>query len=214
VARELRPERVRGRSVFEIGSRGYGIRQLVELGQPTSYVGVDIQPGVGVDVICSVEEAPTRFGPESFDVVLSTEVLEHVRDWRVAVAAMKLMCRPDGLIVLTTRSRGYPFHGRVGDFWRYEVEDLRRIFADFRILALESDPRKPGVFLAAQKPLGCVPTDLSSVELYSMIWRRRTASVPDRKRWSVRFRIVRFRLGNIVRQATDIGRRIVGRGSP
>jgi len=51
------------------------------------YVGVDLQLQQGyVDVVVDASALPFR--DESFDVVISTETLEHVEDWYFAVAEM------------------------------------------------------------------------------------------------------------------------------
>jgi SAM-dependent methyltransferase len=57
------------------------------------------------------------FPSESFDVVLSHEVLEHVRDDRLAVAEMARVLRPGGRMVLFAPNRGYPFETH-GIYWR------------------------------------------------------------------------------------------------
>jgi hypothetical protein len=64
------------------------------------------------------------------------------------------------------------------DYWRYEIEDMYKLFSDFEILILEKDPSVPGVFLKARKPLNYEPTDLQGIALYSMILGKRTTSVP------------------------------------
>jgi SAM-dependent methyltransferase len=57
------------------------------------------------------------FPDESFDLILSHEVLEHVRDDRLAVQEMVRVLRPGGRIVLFVPNRGYPFETH-GIFWR------------------------------------------------------------------------------------------------
>jgi SAM-dependent methyltransferase len=46
-----------------------------------------------------------EFGREAFDVIISTQVLEHVRDWRGAMAEMRNVLRPGGTMLLTCDSR-------------------------------------------------------------------------------------------------------------
>jgi hypothetical protein len=79
-------------------------------------------------------------------------MLEHVRDWHEAVVNLKGLLRPGGHLLITTRSAGFPYHAWPYDFWRYELDDFRRIFADMDILTLESDSASPGVFMFARRP--------------------------------------------------------------
>lgn len=181
VASRLGPDDIRGSDVLEVGSRDVNgsVRPLVEQAGPASYVGVDIEGGPGVDEICDASELVQRFGSERFDVVLSTELLEHVRDWRRAVSQMKDVLRPGGTLVITTRSRGFGVHAYPHDYWRYEPDDMRRIFGDLEIESLERDPTRPGVFLKAQKPRNFVPGRLDEVALYSIIRDERVLDVTD-----------------------------------
>ncbi len=191
VAQRLPPSEIAGREVIELGALGAAVRPLVEHWGPARYLGVDIATGPGVDVVCRVEEAARRFGDASFDLVLSTEMLEHVRDWRAAVENLKRLCRPGGRIVVTTRSVGFPYHGAPNDFWRFDVADMRRIFSDFTIEAVESDPQKPGVFLSATKPDHYSAAELAPIALYAMPLRRRALAIRDEDLRGLRYARVR-----------------------
>jgi SAM-dependent methyltransferase len=57
------------------------------------------------------------FPDESFDLILSHEVIEHVQDDAMAVAEMVRALKPGGRIVLFCPNRGYPFETH-GIFWR------------------------------------------------------------------------------------------------
>lgn len=178
----VRSEEFEGKRILEVGSRyvNGSVRPLIErFLKPREYIGVDIEAGKFVDLIVPAEKLLEYFGPESFDVVISTEVLEHVRDWRVAITNMKGVLKPLGYIYITTRSRGFPYHGFPFDFWRYEVEDMKKIFSDFEIIVLRRDHEAPGVFLKARKPKGYAPADLSDIALYSIILGKRTREIPD-----------------------------------
>jgi SAM-dependent methyltransferase len=57
------------------------------------------------------------FPRESFDLILSHEVLEHVNNDRTALEEMVRVLRPGGRIVLFCPNRGYPFETH-GIYWR------------------------------------------------------------------------------------------------
>jgi SAM-dependent methyltransferase len=181
VASQLSADEIQGSDVLEVGSRDVNgsVRPVVERARPASYVGVDIEEGPGVDELCDATELVSRFGTEKFDVVLSTELLEHVRDWRQAVTQMKEVLRPGGTLVITTRSRGFGVHAYPHDYWRYEPEDMQRIFGDLQIESLERDPTRPGVFMKAQKPPAFEAAQLDDVALYSIIRQERALEVTD-----------------------------------
>jgi len=169
-----------GKRVLEVGSKfvNGSVRPLIErFCRPREYVGVDIETGKYVDVVLPAERLVEYFGLESIDAVISTEVLEHVFDWRTVVNNMKAVLKPGGFIYITTRSRGFPYHAAPHDYWRYEIEDMEKIFGDFEIIALEKDWQAPGVFLKARKPTNWSPNDLSQIELYSMVLGRRTREI-------------------------------------
>jgi len=80
-------------------------------------------------------------------------------------------------IYITTRSYGFPYHAYPYDFWRYEIEDMKKIFSDFEIIKLIKDHEAPGVFLKAKK-ISNTLIDLSNIALYSMILGKRTTLIP------------------------------------
>ena len=143
---------------------------------PARYVGVDIEPGPRVDQIVDAARVIDHFGANTFDVVITTEMLEHVRDWRTVVANLKGVLRPGGVLLITTRSIGFRYHGYPHDYWRFEPVDMERIFRDFDILRLERDPAEPGVFMLARKPRDA-PTQATDLKLHSIITGRRQQSV-------------------------------------
>jgi len=142
------------RRVLEVGSKfvNGSVRPLIErFCKPKEYIGVDIEPGKYVDIVLPAEKIVEYFGVESFDVVISAETLEHVFDWRLVINNMKYALKPNGYI--TTRSRGFIYHGYPYDYWRYEINDMIKIFKDFKIIRLESDWEGPGVFLKQENRL-------------------------------------------------------------
>jgi SAM-dependent methyltransferase len=180
--RALSAALVNGSDVLEVGSLDVNgsLRPWVESLRPARYIGVDLVEGPGVDQVVDVGRLVHHFGCESFDIVVTTEMLEHVRDWRTAVRNLKGVLRPGGHLLLTTRSPGFPYHAWPYDFWRYEPADIRQIFDDLELLAVEPDPQDPGVFVLARRPQAFVERT-PELALVSMITGHRALAVTDRE---------------------------------
>jgi SAM-dependent methyltransferase len=154
-AASLPPSVSKGRTVLEVGSYDVNgsVRPALEAHGPTSYLGVDQSAGPGVDEVADVTELPGRY-PDGFGLVVSTEMLEHVRDWREAMQALVELVAPGGLLALTTRGPGFPYHAFPEDHWRYPVPVMDAILrsAGLTVRSCEEDPEAPGVFAVAFKP--------------------------------------------------------------
>src|SRR5687768_13850689 len=126
-ARALTASEVAGKRVIEVGARVVQdplmtLRHHVTALGPASYLGVDMLPGPGVDETGSALELIDRYGPDSFDVVLSTELLEHIEDWPALIRNLKHVLKPGGVMLLTTRSEGFPYHAWPDDYWRFSLD--------------------------------------------------------------------------------------------
>jgi SAM-dependent methyltransferase len=180
----IQPAEFENAKVLEVGSKyvNGSVRPLItRFCNPKQYIGVDTESGKYVDVVLSAESLVAYFGEECFDVIISTELLEHVKDWRLVIGNMKKVLKKDGLFYASTRSLGFPYHGYPHDYWRFELDDIESIFSDFRVRLLLKDPSEPGVFVKASKPVSWTPVDLSNISLHSMILGRRTKDYPDER---------------------------------
>ena len=84
----LRKEEFQNKKVLEIGSKNVNgsLRPIIErLLDPKEYIGIDIEEGKGVDLVLPVEKLTNIFKEETFDVIICTEVIEHVRKWRLVI---------------------------------------------------------------------------------------------------------------------------------
>jgi len=177
------PSEFHGKRVLEVGSKYFNgsVRPFVErFLKPKEYLGIDTEPGKFVDMMLPAEEIVRCFGEESFDIIISTELLEHVRNWRAVINNMKRALKKGGYTYITARSYGFSYHGYPYDFWRYEIDDVLKMFSDFEIIALTKDNLIPGVFLKARKPLAYKPIDLSNIAIYSIVLGKRTFNM-----WSI-----------------------------
>jgi hypothetical protein len=73
----------------------------------STYVGIDVRPGPGVDVVASGATYQPSFEP---DCVVCCEVLEHTIDWqRICANAAKILPL-GGVFIMTCASLGRPKH--------------------------------------------------------------------------------------------------------
>lgn len=93
--------------VLDVGSLDIngGTRQYFN---PAYYIGIDLAPGKGVDVISPGHLYDSGF---LFDVVTTSECLEHDMYWPSTLKNMARLLRPNGLFVGTCATLGRPEHG-------------------------------------------------------------------------------------------------------
>lgn len=154
VASILRGQDLSAVDVLEVGSYNVNgsVREVIEPMKPRSYLGIDMRPGPGVDRAMRAEDLLYEYPPGHFGLVVCCELLEHAEDWRAVVRVLREVTAPGGVLILTTRSPGFQLHEYPGDFWRFTVEDMMRIWADWEGIEIRSDEQAPGVFVAAERP--------------------------------------------------------------
>lgn len=112
-----------------------------------TYVGVDMRAGPGVDVVATADALP--FVDASFDVVVSTEMLEHDPAPWLSLPEMGRVLRAGGHLILTTRGNGFGEHDEPSDYWRFLPAARSRLLelAGCSPVAMALDPEMPGVFV-------------------------------------------------------------------
>lgn len=136
------------RKVLEVGS--YNVNGSVRsFFTDCYYTGIDIVEGPCVDIVCPGQ----LYKPENtFDVVVSCEMLEHNMYWAPTLKNMVRVLEPGGLLLITCATTGRAEHGtRVscpvdspsntiyGDYYRNLVEedfrsvlDMEKLFASYQ----------------------------------------------------------------------------------
>jgi ubiquinone/menaquinone biosynthesis C-methylase UbiE len=92
------------------------------------YVGMDIRKGKNVDVVVSSEDIP--FSDEYFDVVLSTQVLEHTRNYQSSISEAHRILKKGGIGFFSVPGV-WEIHGAPHDYWRFTKYGLKEAFKSF-----------------------------------------------------------------------------------
>lgn len=97
----------KNKSVLDVGSIDINGNNRY-LFEDCDYTGLDIGEGKNVDVICPIE----NYNPEKqFDIIISTEMLEHCRNWKMSLLKMYELLKDRGVLILTAGGDGRGEHG-------------------------------------------------------------------------------------------------------
>lgn len=138
------------KKTLDVGSRDYNgtVSPLF-----TDYLGVDMEGGPNVNVVARADKLP--FEDESFDVVVSTEMLEHDPFFWLSIPEMARVLRKNGYMILTTRGINFHLHGYPDDYWRFTESAIAHLFMEAKLSVIEVVPDwypdHSGVFGIAQK---------------------------------------------------------------
>ena len=114
-------------------------------------VALDIRRGIGVQIIGDTQAL--GIADATFDVVLCTEVLEHLPEPQQAVDEMFRVLKPGGQLLLTTRFL-FPIHDAPHDYFRYTKYGLRHLLRRFEILELHEETDAVGTLAVLVQRLG------------------------------------------------------------
>ena len=87
-----------------IRERNGGVKHLFD---KCLFIGIDLIEGNGVDFICRMKDMNLK----GWDVVISTEMLEHDCDWELSMKKMVEVLRPNGLLIITCAGITREEHG-------------------------------------------------------------------------------------------------------
>lgn len=113
-----------------------------------SFVGIDMQKGRGVDLVCDLTQTLPTSLVDMFQTVFCISILEHVsRPWVFADNICDML-RPGGLLFVSV-PWCWRYHGHPSDYWRMSPEALKTLFR-----ALEVVPKASCIWHGVkQKPL-------------------------------------------------------------
>jgi len=189
--------------VVELGARyepGYawlGDMRPLFPGRP--FIGCDIRQGPGVDRLEDAEQL--RLQDASAGTVLLFEVLEHLRHPHRAVAEVRRILRPDGLLAVSVPFH-YRIHGFPSDYWRFTAAGVQTLLADFGgSIVCDVGPRlKPAFIFAIATP--------EPSQAFEMACRR----FPPLLEATMRRRRARGMASVLKERARDLFGALIGRG--
>ncbi len=106
-------------------------------GKCKTYLKADLKGVPGADVTIH-EQGTVEYASDSVDLVLSTQVLEHVVDPAKMLAESYRLLKPGGHLILSTHGN-WIYHPDPTDYWRWTCDGLRKIVeeAGFTIVAMD-----------------------------------------------------------------------------
>ncbi len=156
----------RGR-LLDLGCGGQPYRYLADFNR-CRYVGVDLALDHASLPDACADSLRLPFKDNTFDTVLSTQVIEHVTDPSAMVQEASRVLRPDGYLVLTA-PQAWPLHEEPRDFFRYTRYGLQLLAERHHLKVVLLRERGGGLLALAQ---------LLDVLLYDKVGRRVWTRIP------------------------------------
>jgi ubiquinone/menaquinone biosynthesis C-methylase UbiE len=97
---------------------------------------VDIDPLRKPDIVADAHNLPFKDG--EFEMVLCTEVLEHVLDPKKVIAELNRVLVPGGILILTTRFMQV-IHDAPHDYWRFTKYGMQELFREWETIELKEE---------------------------------------------------------------------------
>lgn len=129
--------------VLEVGSRDANGNT-----QDFGGIGVDLEPGPGVDVVLDLSQGIGELTERSFGLIVCCSVLEHVRDpWAMARNLTRLL-KPGGTIYVSVPWT-WRYHAYPDDYWRFSWSGIRELFPEIEWEPAEFSTTREGEFFPA-----------------------------------------------------------------
>lgn len=121
--------------LLDVGGRGKPYAVLFE-DRVTHHLVLDVSPAASVDVVGDARSMP--LASASVDVVLCTQVLEHIPEPVKVLDEIRRVLRPNGTLILSVPAI-FPQHGYPGDYWRFMPQGLAWLLRDFQNVNIRSE---------------------------------------------------------------------------
>jgi SAM-dependent methyltransferase len=133
VSRFAAPAAPAGSRVLDYGCAASPYREI--FGPDIEYVGADLEGNPLADVLLN-EDGSVPLPDAQFNLILSTQVLEHVADPELYVSECHRLLKPGGTLVITTHGIMF-YHPDPVDYWRWTSAGLDRILSGAGLCEVE-----------------------------------------------------------------------------
>lgn len=151
-------------AVLDIGGRDLNGSPRMMFPNANPYHVLDLHPGPNVDIVADAA-SPAAVGahiaPDTYDLVICTEVFEHTPHWSEILQVAYAMLRPGGWLLFTCAGPGRPVHSGITAVWELSPgehyanvspEDLRAELTDQGWTQIETHLRGTDTQGCAVKP--------------------------------------------------------------
>ena len=120
--------------VLDLGAGSAKYKEMI-LQKVSEYRSCDAEKNKNIDDSCDVLNL--KYPPDSFDTIISTQVMEHVSNpYKMAIEIYKVL-KPGGKVIVTAPFL-IPMHSDPGDYFRFTVNGLSEIFKQSGFTIIES----------------------------------------------------------------------------
>jgi SAM-dependent methyltransferase len=125
--------------ILDVGAKHAPYRQYF---RGFRFETVDVRPEVKPDFIADVQQLSRVVPLDSYDLVICTEVLEHVENPRQAVEEIRRILKPNGTLLATTPFI-VPYHPDPKDYWRMTSEGWRSMLCSWSCADVSAHGNRP-----------------------------------------------------------------------
>jgi SAM-dependent methyltransferase len=136
------------------------------------YIGSDMRAGPGVDVLLNLHEL--ALADTSIGSALLLDTMEHVEYPHQAVAEVRRVLKPGGVLVMTSVMQ-FPIHGHPDDYWRFTPSAFGSLVRPFNWSFVDSAGEEdfPHTVVAVAGTGRLPPSTLAELRSRTQAWKRR-----------------------------------------
>lgn len=127
-------------TVLDVGAQNSPYKNIIPY---TKYMTLDIDEKLDPDICCDVHNI--NWQSNYFDVVIATEVLEHLYNPQKAIDEIYRVLKPGGICIVSTPFF-YIYHPDPKDYYRFTWDSLNYLFRNFSQIEIKHHGNRLHIF--------------------------------------------------------------------